>query len=357
MKAFLICFVCLILSTIGRTQDAPNFTVTATDGMVHRLYEDHLDQGQTVVLKLFFVECPPCNSIAPLFEELYQDWGAGQADVEFIELSVKNWASNTNAGVANYQSSHNLNFIGVGHDGGSIDATAPYRFGNFGPYTGTPTFVVIAPDRSVQYNPFGSGNEARIEAINQAIINTGAVGNGNDVMRTSYRFDFINYDSTSATVDSVFLQNEDGSNRVLIGHTNGDYAIDFPNDDLYPNITIPFLYIKKEETFSFGINIVDIIKLRLHILLINTFDDPLSYVIGDLDVDGKYNVKDIIILTKLALNIYDEFPYGMPQFRYFTDMCMEDDHCINGLPLPINPTETYNFSIKVIKMGDLSILE
>ncbi|MBK9106499.1 MAG: redoxin domain-containing protein [Saprospiraceae bacterium] len=49
-------------------QTAPDFTVTDIHGQVHHLYADYLNQGKTVVIKIFFTTCPPCNSIAPLME-------------------------------------------------------------------------------------------------------------------------------------------------------------------------------------------------------------------------------------------------------------------------------------------------
>ena len=106
-------------------QTAPDFTVTDSDGVVHRLYEDHLDQGRTVVLKLFFTSCPPCIQLAPWMEEKYQQWGAGQYDVEFIELSTQNFDSN--ADVAAYKVEHGITFPGVGADGGALEAGAIYR--------------------------------------------------------------------------------------------------------------------------------------------------------------------------------------------------------------------------------------
>ncbi len=352
MKHFAITILFFILGQTISAQDAPDFTVTDSQGDIHHLYSDYLDQGKTVVLKLFFVECPPCASIAPLFEGLYQTWGAGNADVEFICMTTKNWNSNNNAGVAAYLTSHNLTYLGVGNDGGSLDATEPYTSGSFGGYYGTPTFVVIAPDKSVIYNPNGGSTlEGRIEAINQAIISTGAVGGGSN-SQTIFNINLSN------TVDSVFLQNGDGSNRVLISSTDDVYTIALPDDIAYPGISDPHLFMVKNEDPSIGLNIVDIIKTKRHTLFLEPFQNPLSLIAADLNSDGSINIGDIVTLTRLALLIYDGLPDGSPMFRFISDQCPDtDSSCLNGIPLLLNPGTTNNLAIDVIKMGNVSATE
>ena len=78
-------FTHLVLSA----QQAPDFNVTDTENKVHRLYADYLDQGKVVVFKIFFVNCPPCNAIAPAFQQKYVQWGSGTGNVQFIEMTNK----------------------------------------------------------------------------------------------------------------------------------------------------------------------------------------------------------------------------------------------------------------------------
>ena len=59
--------------------------------MLYEVITDYLNQGKTVMIEIFFTTCPPCNAIAPLIEPLYQDWGGGDYDVEFFDLSNKNF--------------------------------------------------------------------------------------------------------------------------------------------------------------------------------------------------------------------------------------------------------------------------
>lgn len=167
----LIIFLTLGFSVIA--QDAPDFTVTDSKGGQHTLYADYLNQDKTVVLKIFFTTCPPCNQIAPLMEPLYQEWGSGKHDVEFFELSTQSFDDNQR--INNYADQYAITFPSVGSEGGSLEATKPYRDGDFGLFTGTPTFVVIAPDGTVHFDVSGLGNQGTIDALNEAIAATGAV--------------------------------------------------------------------------------------------------------------------------------------------------------------------------------------
>lgn len=173
MKIALLQFsIFIFLSITAAAQDAPDFTVTDARGNVHTLYEDYLDNGKTVLLKIFHTACPPCNQIAPFIEELYQEWGAGNHQVEFIELSTQSFDDNTR--INSYTTQHGITFPSAGAQGGSLEANAPYLDGDFGIFTGTPTFVVIAPDGAVNFDVSGLGTQGQIDALDEALEETGA---------------------------------------------------------------------------------------------------------------------------------------------------------------------------------------
>src|SRR6188474_978242 len=155
MRMLILTFGFLLSSLISFGQQAPDFTVTDTDGQVHHLYADYLNQGKTVMIKIFFTTCPPCNSIAPLMEPFYQEWGAGNNDVEFFEMSDKTF--DVNSLVEAYSQNYNETFPAISMQGGSIAAVQPYKSGQFGQWFGTPTFIVIAPNGSVQFDVSGNG--------------------------------------------------------------------------------------------------------------------------------------------------------------------------------------------------------
>ncbi len=214
--------------------------VTDSWGNTHQLYEDYLDQGKTVVIKVFYVACPPCNAIAPFLEPLYQSWGAGQADVQFIELSILQSDSDSKINV--YKNTHSTTFPACGGEGESVSAVAPYKSGMFGIYTGTPTFVVIAPDKTVNYDVTGINIQTTIEALDAAIEATGADGMNTAIEELS--------DYSSIRLQSNLVQDEMVLN--ILQETSGlEVSIYTPQGQLSLNQK---LFVQKGETVPVDIS-------------------------------------------------------------------------------------------------------
>jgi len=157
LSSYLLCTVFIALQ-VGYSQTVQDFTVTDTDGVTHSLYADYLDEGKTVVIKIFWAGCPPCNAIAKDVQALYVKWGEGAGDVEFIELGDKSFEGDQN--VKDYKARHGITFVSVSPDGNSIEALEQFN------YSGTPTFIVAAPDRSMIFDPVG------IDEVDEAIAAT-----------------------------------------------------------------------------------------------------------------------------------------------------------------------------------------
>ena len=119
----------LLACTLCFAQKAPDFTITDYNGQTHTLYEDYLDEGKVVMLKIMFVACPPCNLSAPGVQALYEEFGEGMEDVQFFDLSNKSWDSND--AMRGFGEKHGLTFPGAGADGGSLSAVGPYTSGTF----------------------------------------------------------------------------------------------------------------------------------------------------------------------------------------------------------------------------------
>jgi thiol-disulfide isomerase/thioredoxin len=173
-KLYFLLFILALSVQLAIAQiPAKDFTVTDTDGGTHSLFFDYLDEGKTVVIDLFFVDCPPCNELAPLMEPLYQEWGAGSGEVQFLSLSPKD--SDSNAKIEGYKQQHDLTFPGAGYQGNAPAAVRLYNNGTYGPFYGYPTLVVVAPDRSVQYDIWDNNSMINTVALlDVAIENTGA---------------------------------------------------------------------------------------------------------------------------------------------------------------------------------------
>lgn len=293
-------------------QFAPDFTIEDTNGEVHNLYSDYLDQGKTVVLKLFFVGCPPCTNIAPEFQELYETWGAGQNDVEFFELTTQ--SSNVNDQIAVYLGELGVTVPASGIDGGGYDASEPYRQGEFGSYWGTPSFAVINPAREVVY--FKSNSN--LEAVHDAILSTGAVGPGiitePDPIPTSFTFDFT--DQWNDPVDNVSVFIEDLNNGTSYPINVSDTLKIISLEDNYPGIENPKFRFEKIGDPSIGVSGLDLITIRKHILGIDliTNEDILSA--GDANGDANVSGVDMITFQKIILNITNQFPNNLPVWTF-----------------------------------------
>ena len=284
---------------------APDFTVTDIDGQLHRLYADYLNQGKTVLLEVFYTTCPPCNSIAPLMEPFYQEWGAGDHDVEFFILTDKN--ADTNPLVAAFHSNYNETFPAVSKEGGSLDAVQPYKNGSFGPWSGTPTFVVIAPDGSVQYDVDGANNQATIDAIDAAILATGAEKptQGEVPVVVNGMVQFL---EGSAGVGNAFVQILDANNTILRQDTSdatGAFNLEVLLSEVQPGWKMK---VVKEGGATNGVSAVDLIRIQKHLLFVDPMTSPLSKLASDANGSGTISSLDIVTLLKLLLGITTNFP-------------------------------------------------
>jgi len=176
MRFTFIILAIFMVSSLGYAQTpppAPNFTVMSSPTASHRLHEDFLNQGKTVVIELFSADCSPCNDFAPFMSGLYDEWGHGEEDVAFISLSVE--ATDNFMDVEAYQTRHELDWLGISPEGESLEASEIYRDDTYGIYMGAPTIIVIAPDRTVNYSPNGRNLDSLgYMQLDSAIEATGA---------------------------------------------------------------------------------------------------------------------------------------------------------------------------------------
>ncbi len=285
---------------------APDFTVTDINGQAHHLYADYLNQGKTVMLEVFYTTCPPCNAIAPLVEPLYQEWGAGDYDVEFFLMTDKN--ADTNPLVSAFHNTYNETFPAISKSGGSLDAVQPYKNGSFGPWSGTPTFVVIAPDGSVQYDVDGPNDNATIEAIDAALAATGAVKPTiEQPVQVSGQLQFF---EGSSGVGNARVQVVDANGTIInevTSNANGSYSLDILLSEVQPGWQ---LKVAKDGNASNGVSAIDLILIQKHLLFVDPFDSPLPKIAADANRSGTISSLDIVTLLKLLLGVTSNFPDG-----------------------------------------------
>ncbi len=328
-------------------QQAPDFTVTDNDGLTYHLYADYLNQGKTMVIEFFFTTCPPCNAIAPYVIPLYESWGNGAGDVEFMAISILD--TDTNQLVADYQAAHGHNFPGIGADGGAQDVIQPYLAGTFGSFDGTPTFVVIEPDGTVHFDVRDAGYQATINAVDDAIAATGArrpysisvfaktpagdTISGYEVMLDSLSIGRITVDTTGHLETTLFL------------HADSTYS----------------LYLKKDTLYNNGLTTFDLIKMTKQVLGVDTLDSPYKLLAADVNRSSSITTFDVIKTQKLVLGLQSDLEHNsswvfLRENYNFATPTNPFAEFYEGSPQKYTfvPSEIPNFNFIGIKIGDLN---
>ena len=326
----LLFFACS--SVFAQNPPAPNFTVTDTDGIEHSLYQDYLDQGFTVVIKLFFVACPPCNAVAPSVQNEYEYWGEGQYDVQFIELTTR--AQDDDQDVIGFKNNHGLTFPGISADGGSIQTVDLLTSGPWGPFFGTPSFYVISPEGNVASGLNFAGLRSAIEA-------TGAMGPNVNNPTTSFSLS-INDAANGLGVDDVELFIADSEN------INFDNPIDLDDYDSiealledFPNISNPAITFRKLDDQLNQVSALDISRITKHVLGLEPFVEDYKYIASDINGDTAISALDLSALTKIVLGLE---PFSVEPWTF------EPSY----VEINTNPGGAVSFDVVAIKIGNVN---
>ena len=301
MRTFSTLFALVLLCSIPLfAQKAPDFSVTTAEGNPLNLYADYLDKGKTVVIELFFVDCPPCNSFAPFLGQVYEEWESGAGDVEFISLSVQSWDNDQN--VLGFKQKYNHTWPFVSPDGGSLEVIKIYKDGTYGQYWGTPTTIVIAPDGTVNYNvrnnPYSEWIVTLSAAIAEAVNSTSepetppmAIVSGSVQNAKNETISGVNI-SVTGDADTSFMVNEDGSFAVPLLSENKNYTVTLEKNTLPSN----------------GVTTLDMVFIARHILAIDTFTQAYQPLVADVNQSGTITTFDMVVIRQLILGVINEFP-------------------------------------------------
>jgi thiol-disulfide isomerase/thioredoxin len=345
MRTLLYTTLVLCLSSFSLTgQNAPNFVIEATDGNEYELYADFLDQGKTVVLELMFTSCPPCNSFAPYIEMIYKDWGRGDYDVEMISLTTKNFDTQQDMAARKQQYGHT--FLAAGANGGSLNAVDLYTDGTFGVWFGTPTWIVIAPDRSVQFNiGNGSSGAGKAMVISNAIAASGAVKPPVEV-----DFDGTVHNALGQAILGVELGLE--QTNISLDTTGMDGSFIF-NQEL-PQDSMHRVVASKMGNPLNGVTTYDMVLIAKHILAVSLFDDPYKIVAADVNLSGTITTADLVKIRKLILFIDTEMDKS---WRFVDANCdLSNQSCSLDEVIEFEPSDgdQNGLSIIGIKVGDVN---
>ncbi len=388
----LICtllFIAAIFYNLEAQKKARDFKVTTTDLRSIELYKDYLNRGKVVLLKIFFVDCPPCNEIAPQISQLYKKYGRGIQGVEFIELSNKAW--DNNSGVTGYKLKYDLPFPSVSNDGGSVQAAALYSDNFYGPFFGTPTFVVIKPDGSVNFDPRGSNRNETIALLDTALAQAlrtivippvdtivtkppvDTLKPSIDTMKAKPPVDTIKVPVDSIKIPKIdtvkffgrLVSNDAGLGLVPFTLTWNSKPYTF-STDIGGNFKLFILDSGKATNeirltidyhldFITGVSAVDLVLIQKHILGILPFSHYRQLLAADVDLSGDINAIDLVELKKLILGLYDKLPKA-PSVHFAWE---NQNHFIRTLVNLIPYNEIRNLGsagmvIEVVKVGNVN---
>jgi peroxiredoxin len=338
--------LCLLFSAVLTAQKAPDFTITDYNGKVHKLYEDYLDQGKVVMIKIMFVICPPCNSIAPSVQALYEDFGEGREDVEFFELSNKSW--DTNSAVKGFGEKHGLTFPGAGVDGGALAAVDPYVAGTFGRFLGTPTFIVIDKDGNVDFAVNFSNLKSAIE---DALDDTGGCSNA-----------FSGEVDTTAGAIAVSLKSDVPGSMVYQLNPDSASAYGYNCEFTFPPQALQYyVEVEKDGEDLLGLSTKDIVFTVRHLLGLQPFTKSEEKLAADFNANNVVSAQDISEMRKLILGVKPENTFHNSWRFWNTDT--DFSHDTTGVLIPpliervalmdlVDANVSGNF--EGVKLGDVS---
>ena len=294
-------FLLVLCPLIVFAKKAPDFTITDYKKQVHKLYEDYLNKDKVVVIKFFFVDCPPCNSLAPYVKTAYTRWGSGANRVEFIELSTQNW--DDDSAIKRYADLHGVTYPIAGFDGGAYEATAPYKAGTFGTFYGTPSFAVISPDGEVSYPvQFSATNQVAFDtAVARALRVTNGGGTGGNECTKAFSISTV----TQLKPTQIIVQDlvHAGPEYVML---KDSYNCEF----ILPQNSADYsLYIKNTNVVSnpiAGITTADVLAIQKFLLGITSMNN-MQLAVADVTGNGSVTVSDMVEIRKVILGVNRDF--------------------------------------------------
>ncbi len=288
-----------IFPLLVQAAKAPDFTVTDFNGKVHNLYADYLNKDKVMVIKFFFVGCPPCATIAPYVQQAYVRWGSGNGRVQFMEITTQN--GDNDILVKAYHNTKGFTFPGISKDGGAAAARSPYTSGTFGPFYGTPTFVVINPKGDVNYNvPMTTTDQSQLDtAIAQALRVTNG-GGGGGTCANAFTVKTITQIQPE-TYYVVDLLNGNPANEIKTGKYNCEFNLASNIDGYY---VIPQMNATADPVA--GVTTADIVYIQRSILGLQTLNN-LQKAVADVNNSGSVSAADISEIRKLVLGVTAKF--------------------------------------------------
>ena len=162
-------------------------------------------------------------------------------------------------------------------------------------------------------NPWQQGNEGFYLLTYPATDDTIVLG-GDFGFEESTSFCLSDFGfSVGGFIGSVFSEPL-ADVEVTIDSDEGIFQVYSGFDGNYSSILIPGsdseFSFSKEESNLHGLSTLDLIKIQQHLIVQQLLDAPYGMIAADVNMDGKINTVDLILLQQYILGIRDEFPHG-----------------------------------------------
>jgi len=143
MKYFFTLLFAFILGVSNAQNQIGNISFTDINGYSHSVHS-YCNEGKTVVLYFYFVNCGICSFITPQLQEIYAAEGEDSGCLEVIACDVI--PEDTASQIETYFSSHDVSFPYCAYS-----VTALTTFVNELPSMSTPGLLLIGPDKEIKY--------------------------------------------------------------------------------------------------------------------------------------------------------------------------------------------------------------
>ncbi len=153
---------------------------------------------------------------------------------------------------------------------------------------------------------------------------------------------------------TVMIGMESGTMQSTSG-TDGAF-----NFDGVPSCSAHDMLLAKEDDFTNGVNIMDLIKMFKHILGDELLDSPYKMLAADLDGSGSITLSDMIAMQRLILGQTNAFPNADTPWRFVpADFVFDDPHnpFTSDMPEGMHfdlPTADVHQDFIAYKLGDLN---
>ena len=212
----------LLGSSNASSQNPPNFIVSMSNGVTWELY-DALDSGKVVLLDFFFTDCQPCKKYTPQVEQLHLDLGVDSSVLTVVGISDRD----DDVAIKAFNKELDVTYLTCGVDGGGDTVTLLYQ--SYFNFLGWPTYAVICPDTTINWNVQKSDGLSEIRRRISSCKQKLAV-KGQDA-RASVN---IYYSDNN---DVVITANENNC-RFIIADVQGKTILSFENKAINESFTL-----------------------------------------------------------------------------------------------------------------------